>query len=88
MNNIINRAAITAIRSIVVQARMLAYEEVPHGQIADLLDQCEYLPGILLEPDIDFGVFAQTLHDIAKRFPSCRYVAEQFAAACGNTDST
>lgn len=87
MNNIKLRAAITAIQSVVIQARMLAYGEVSHGQIADLLDQCEYLPGLLLEPDIDFDIFAQTLNDIAKRFPSCHYVAEQFATACGDADS-
>jgi hypothetical protein len=87
MHNTKLRAAIAAIQGVVIQARMLAYSKVSPEQIADMLDQCEYLPGLLLEPDIDFNAFEQTLRDIAKRLPSCRYIAEQFATACGDADA-
>jgi hypothetical protein len=77
------RAAISAIQNVVIQARMLAYHNAPHEQMVDILDQCEYLPGLLLESENNFKAFGESLHGIGIRFPSCRYIAEQFATACG-----
>lgn len=84
MSDTKHRAAIAAIQGIVIQARLLAYGKVPHEQIADLLDQCEYLPGLLLEQGDRSVEFAQTLRDIARRFPSCCYVFDQYEAAGGS----
>jgi hypothetical protein len=75
------RAAIAAIQGIIIQARSLAYGMAPHEQIAGLLDQCEYLPGLLLEQGDHSVEFTQALRDISMCVPSCRYVFDQYEAA-------
>jgi hypothetical protein len=75
------RAAIAAIQGMIIQARLLAYGKAPHVQIAELLDQCEYLPGLLLEKGDHSVEFTQALRDLSMRVPSCRYVFDQYEAA-------
>ncbi|MBL8297958.1 MAG: hypothetical protein JNN30_06355 [Rhodanobacteraceae bacterium] len=81
MNATKQRAAIAAIQGLVIQARLLAYGRALDEQIADLLDQCEYLPGLLLKQEDHSATFGHALRDIANRFPSCRYAADQYEAA-------
>lgn len=70
--------AIRAIQDIIIQARFMAYQKESFEKLAQLLDDAEYLPGLMLEEEDKTQVFADYLAHIGKRFPNCQYAVERF----------
>lgn len=62
-------AALRAIHLVIIQAQVMAFEERPHAEIAEVLDSAEYLPSLLLEDDDRSALFRQTLVEL-QRFGS------------------
>jgi len=71
-------AAIRAIQDIIIQARLMAYQQESFEKLAVLLDHAEYLPGLMLEEDDRTQNFADYLAQIGRQFPKCQYAVERF----------
>lgn len=72
------RAAIKALQLVIIRGRMMAYENVSHASIADLLDRAEYLAGLLCDEKFTLEVFLENLTDLAKMH-DCGSALEVFA---------
>ncbi len=74
------RAAIKALQLVIIRGRMMAYENMSHASIADLLDRAEYLAGLLCNEKFTTEVFLDNLSDLAK-LHDCGMALEVFESS-------
>lgn len=60
-------AALKAIQQLIIFSRKMAYDRVSHEKIAELLDDIEYLPTLILEEEDRTDAFGKYLEGIAKQ---------------------
>ncbi len=60
--------AIRAIQQVIIRGRTMAYEAEPHKRIANLLDDAEYLPGLILIPEDRTEAFSRHLQAISEEY--------------------
>jgi hypothetical protein len=61
--------ALRAMNRVLVLARSMAYERLPHEEIASVLDVVEYLPRLLADERDQAAAFRGCLEDLAARWP-------------------
>jgi hypothetical protein len=69
--------ALQGLHDLMVWGRWMAYRDAPHGEIADLLDWGEILPGLIASPDDETDRFRSYLEHIANRH-SCARLLQRF----------
>jgi hypothetical protein len=80
-------AAQKAIQFLVIQGRAMAYENAPQKRIASLLDDVEYLIGMLYEPSECTTDFQRYLDGTTSRF-GARHYYQEFVAQLGEPVSS
>lgn len=58
-------SAIRVIQQLVIFGRKMAYDKISHKEIATLLDDLEYLPGLMLKEEDTTDEFRKYIEDIA-----------------------
>ena len=74
------RASLAAMQRLLVDLRMMAYEKVDHGQIADFVDWVHNMPEMLMKPGFYEDMFRPSLEHPANLRPWCRGVLSQYDA--------
>lgn len=75
------RAALLTIQRLLVHIRTRAYEKASHEELANLLDDAEYLPALMLEAGTDHtAAFRDYLAGMGKRHPPLSQLATVFDA--------
>lgn len=59
-----NKQALTAIHDLLIEARILAYQNIEGKDLAELLDGIEYLPALLLEENDNTELFETYLNEL------------------------
>ncbi|MFO0697508.1 MAG: hypothetical protein U0230_28275 [Polyangiales bacterium] len=73
-----HRQALRAINYVLVYARLMAYEQASHQDLAYVLDIAEYLPMLMLEERDCTSRFRDQLEGLAARLPSFGVALERF----------
>jgi hypothetical protein len=63
-----NTAALKVIQKLIIHTRKMAYEREKHEKIAALLDDIEYLPGLLIDTNDQTTAFRNYISDITKQY--------------------
>lgn len=71
--------AIRAVQQVIIRGRTMAYEAESHRRIASLLDDAEYLPGLILAPEDRTEAFSPHLQVIAEEY-RCEVHLQSLAA--------
>jgi len=61
-------SAILAIQDLIIWARNLAYQKHPSEALAELLDEIEYLPALILEKEDRTDIFESYLKAICTEY--------------------
>lgn len=69
--------ALQAIQDLLIEARGLAYENVPSHILAELLDGIEYLPALLIEEKDDTLFFEEFLENLCIR-NNFRFIIDKY----------
>ena len=64
--------ALYAIHWVLVRARAMAGDQVPHQRLFKLMDWAELLPSLVARADDTNEEFRASLQGIAEEFPECR----------------
>ncbi|WP_224994346.1 hypothetical protein [Cesiribacter sp. SM1] len=59
--------AIQAIQDLIIEARKLAYQEIPGKELAEFLDGLEYLPALIVEGGDSTNLFESYLEEFCNR---------------------
>lgn len=71
-------SALSSLQAVLVLARLMAYEQRPHEDIARVLDVAEYLPALLLEKRDTTREFRECLEGLAATYPQFSMAVERF----------
>jgi hypothetical protein len=57
-----------AVHSLIIEARLMAYNKIEHEKIADFLDKVEYLPCLIMEEKDNSDFFLDCLKAACENF--------------------
>jgi hypothetical protein len=69
--------AVKALQAIIIRGRSMAYEKLDHKKIADLLDDAEYLAGLICEEEDRTNAFRSYLAETAVKH-QCHWALTEF----------
>ena len=66
------RNALLALQAVLIHARSMAYDQVPYGKVAEILDDAEILPSFLASETDETENFRKVLVKVAERYKGRR----------------
>lgn len=67
-----NKTALEALQQVIIAGRSMGYQGHDPNEIAALLDETEYLVGLIIRGELD--TFSDHLYHMAKKFPKCAFL--------------